>query len=131
MTFPIKISRKKFLSLLAFPVVFIWVRAIRSHQILTPGPTNIVLPHDFPPGYTFYSDLIIYNQQGNLSIFSAKCTHLGCIINHQKNNQVTCPCHGSTFSSKGNPIKGPARTPLKKLDYTYDKTGKNIIVHLA
>jgi len=135
MAFYSKISRKKFIEtllwLLVFPVTFIiWVRMIQINRLVSAGKSKILLSSDFPPGITFNSNLIINNHQGQLTIFSAKCTHLGCLINHQSKNQIICPCHGSIFSSLGEPIKGPARNPLKKLDYSYDQTGKKIIVHL-
>ena len=135
MILPIKISRKNFLKsilwLLAIPVTFIWLKMVQTHQKITPAKKSVLLPLDFPPGISFQGNLIINNQSERLTVFSAQCTHLGCIINHQKDNQVTCPCHGSAFSSTGTPIKGPARTSLKKLDYTYDKTRKSILVHLT
>lgn len=49
------------------------------------------------------------DQQGELSICSAVCTHLGCIV-HWNNAESSwdCPCHGSRFSSSGKTLEGPA-----------------------
>jgi glycine/D-amino acid oxidase-like deaminating enzyme/nitrite reductase/ring-hydroxylating ferredoxin subunit len=50
---------------------------------------------------------------GELLQFSAKCTHMGCVV--QFNSAETtwdCPCHGSRFGIDGHPINTPAVTPL-------------------
>ena len=45
----------------------------------------------------------------------ASCTHLGCEVNYeQEQNQWVCPCHGSCYSSEGQPSKGPAVNPLPR-----------------
>ena len=49
-----------------------------------------------------------------LSVVSATCTHLGCIV--QFNDAETaweCPCHGSRFAVDGTVIQGPANRPLE------------------
>jgi Rieske Fe-S protein len=50
---------------------------------------------------------------GEFKAFSATCPHRGCAVSEVKDNQIICPCHGSTFSARdGAVITGPATSPL-------------------
>lgn len=56
-------------------------------------------------------------RQGNNEVEAiwASCTHLGCEVNYVRDQkQWACPCHGSRYSSEGQPIKGPAVKPLPR-----------------
>jgi thiosulfate dehydrogenase [quinone] large subunit len=58
------------------------------------------------------ADLVIRQQNGDLTAMSAICTHAGCACLYQ-NGQVQCPCHGSIFDAKtGAVVQGPANAPL-------------------
>jgi len=52
--------------------------------------------------------------------FSAACTHLGCIVQWQKNTQqFPCPCHGRRFDAVGSPVyteNQPHYVPLPRLE---------------
>jgi Rieske Fe-S protein len=51
--------------------------------------------------------------QGTTHAVSAVCTHMGCIVGFNSQDQTwDCPCHGSRFDSQGQVISGPAKTPL-------------------
>jgi len=60
---------------------------------------------------------IYKNKSGEEFLFSPYCTHLGCVINWNKEKKEwNCPCHGSVFSKTGEVKQGPAKKPLKKLE---------------
>jgi len=63
--------------------------------------------------------VVIRKQSGELAAFSAVCTHLGCIVQWENENQsFLCPCHAGRFSSAGAVISGPPPRPLAKLALT-------------
>lgn len=60
---------------------------------------------------------IYRDASGAVHAVSARCTHLGCIV--QFNDAETtweCPCHGSRFDVSGAVIHGPATKPLEQRD---------------
>lgn len=56
------------------------------------------------------------DSNGNITICSAVCTHLGCIVGwNDAEHSWDCPCHGSRFKPTGEVIAGPAEEALEKL----------------
>jgi cytochrome b6-f complex iron-sulfur subunit len=73
------------------------------------------------------SAVIVRKKGGGFVALSAVCTHLGCIVQWQKNQeQFLCPCHAGLYSVDGTVISGPPPKPLPKLPFTV--TEGNIIV---
>lgn len=61
--------------------------------------------------YGLYRD-----ENNNIHISKAKCTHLGCGLSLNKVDRVyECPCHGSMFNYNGKVIHGPARDNLQTI----------------
>ncbi|CAM5247166.1 Glycine/D-amino acid oxidase-like deaminating enzyme/nitrite reductase/ring-hydroxylating ferredoxin subunit OS=Streptomyces violarus OX=67380 GN=FHS41_001727 PE=4 SV=1 [Streptomyces violarus] len=62
--------------------------------------------------------LAVYrDEDGNLHSFSARCTHLGCLVAFNSAERAwECPCHGSRFDTDGKVIQGPATKPLEQRD---------------
>lgn len=85
-----------------------------SNNIIEAGPIEQFSKNSVTPfrGGRFYLSRL--NDGGFLAL-SLKCTHLGCSINWEKeNNRFVCPCHSSAFDVKGNVNNPPAP---KALDY--------------
>lgn len=86
-----------------------------------PGPPtefNLGDANDFPPGSrTILPDIpaVIYNNSEALTAYSLTCTHLGCTIEPDGEEDFACPCHGSRYTKIGSVLKGPANKPLRKL----------------
>lgn len=71
--------------------------------------------------------VLIRQRGGTLAAFSAVCTHLGCVVQWQKEKEeFLCPCHGGRFSAAGAVIAGPPPRPLDKLPVK--ETGGTITV---
>lgn len=56
---------------------------------------------------------LVCQEDGSFLALSKTCTHLGCTVPwNEEKQQFTCPCHGSTFDSKGLVMAAPATRPL-------------------
>ena len=52
-------------------------------------------------------------KEGGFLALSIKCSHLGCnLIWEKENNRFVCPCHSSWFDKKGDVMHPPATRPL-------------------
>jgi cytochrome b6-f complex iron-sulfur subunit len=57
--------------------------------------------------------VVIRPNEQEIVALSAICTHLGCVVKwDDKKGELTCPCHGGRFDTKGNVLGGPPPTPL-------------------
>ncbi|ABQ26558.1 QcrA and Rieske domain-containing protein [Geotalea uraniireducens] len=62
--------------------------------------------------------VLIRKKSGALLALSAVCTHLGCVVQWQKENeQFLCPCHAGLFTADGTVISGPPPKPLEKISF--------------
>ncbi len=65
------------------------------------------------------SAVLIRKRGGELAALSAVCTHLGCIVQWQREKQeFLCPCHAGRFTAEGAVISGPPPKALEKLPFT-------------
>ncbi len=80
------------------------VRQVESQ--LEPGEGGIIERHG--------ESLAAYRDEaGELHTMSARCTHLGCIVEWSATDKTfDCPCHGSRFAPDGAVVAGPATRPL-------------------
>jgi thiosulfate dehydrogenase (quinone) large subunit len=70
--------------------------------------------------------LVIRGVDGELSAFSAVCTHAGCDV-EWRDGQIRCPCHHARFdTATGEATRGPARAPLTALSVV-ERDGKIVL----
>ena len=49
--------------------------------------------------------------------YDGRCTHMGCPVSPDAlTGGFSCPCHAGRFEASGNPVSGPPKAPLAKLD---------------
>ncbi len=125
-----KISRRKFLKKISFsaalPALFLWLKSSHDRIAVSERKEVILLFSEIAEGITFYDSVIIHKENGELTILSSSCTHLGCKISSHKNGEFICPCHGSRFDESGNVKNGPALKPLKNIQFTFDRKKETI-----
>ena len=90
-------------------------------DLVSPGEVDSV--DDVPPGQgrilrDGVRKLAVHrSESGTLTVLSAVCTHLGCIVDWNAAEKTwDCPCHGSRFDPYGAVVNGPAITPLPTVD---------------
>jgi len=129
-----KISRKEFFKKLGtftlLPAGFFWYSSVTRGKGSYNRVKQIKLAAPINKGITFKDDIVINRDNRGVSIFSSRCTHLGCRLNRMENEEIVCSCHGSKFSRDGKVLKGPADKDLTRLEYLVDKTSKEIIINV-
>lgn len=59
--------------------------------------------------------VFIVSSAGGPVVFSAICSHLGCLVSYHKEKQeFVCPCHGGRYDMTGRNISGPPPAPLTR-----------------
>jgi cytochrome b6-f complex iron-sulfur subunit len=67
------------------------------------------------------SAVLVRKRGGGLVALSAVCTHLGCIVQWEKEQQdFLCPCHGGHYTAEGTVTAGPPPRPLARLPFTVE-----------
>lgn len=62
-------------------------------------------------------DIVIRQQDGSLTAFSAVCTHQGCTVDYQ-GGQIVCPCHGGVYNARSGAVEGgppPSALPARRI----------------
>lgn len=58
---------------------------------------------------------VVRGANDELTVFSNICTHLGCRVNWNEEQQVyICPCHDGIFAADGSIVRGPQPRPLDR-----------------
>jgi cytochrome b6-f complex iron-sulfur subunit len=53
------------------------------------------------------------------TVLTATCTHADCTVAGFEGSQYVCPCHGSTFTTSGAVVNGPAPRALQMFASTF------------
>ena len=69
----------------------------------------------------------VVREEAGFIALDLTCTHLGCTVAATPSG-LSCPCHGSTFDSRGRVISGPATRPLAR--YRVEDAGERLVVVL-
>ena len=81
--------------------------------------------NDFPPNsgkVLSVNDepvIVVNTEAGGIQVYSAICTHLGCIVYwHEQRGVIQSPCHDGRFNAvNGAVISGPPPRPLPAYDF--------------
>jgi len=69
--------------------------------------------------YQGTSAVLVKTNAGALVALSAVCTHMGCIVQWEKDKQAfLCPCHAGHYSPDGAVTAGPPPKPLAKIPFS-------------
>ena len=71
--------------------------------------------------------IIINTPDKGFIVLSKICTHLGCLVEYDKNkSRLLCPCHAGVYSLDGNVVSGPPPKPLRKFSVKVE--GEEILI---
>jgi cytochrome b6-f complex iron-sulfur subunit len=95
--------------------------------------TLIIAKRDIPLGEAkeiVFNNIpaVVLNRPGKgLIAVSRVCTHLGCLVQYDKENtRLLCPCHAGVYDLEGNIVSGPPPKPLPKLPLRVE--GETIVI---
>jgi Rieske Fe-S protein len=118
---------KSALAVVALAFFGLWDKMLARHKQINKVNT-FTFPLNFDKKISFAENYIIIRSKGNFKVLSSRCTHLGCRINEAINDQLICPCHGSSYDLNGNAVKGPATKPLATKEFIIDEKNKTISI---
>ena len=115
-------KRRRFLKFLPFVVAGTFSYPLYKFTFFNEKPNRkaSVVLKDISDGITKITkqEYFIYKVANKITVFDAHCTHMGCIINFDKQHKVfNCPCHKSRFSIEGMRLRGPAKRNLDTISY--------------
>jgi Rieske Fe-S protein len=88
---------------------------VRKIAALADVPIGTAVPFAYPAAHD--DCLLIRTAADRFVAFSQRCTHLGCAVTPElQNNRLHCPCHRGYFDlTTGNVLAGPPRRPLPRI----------------
>ncbi len=98
-------------------IIFLLTLLRMPFPSLLPGKSSrfkIGFKDDFPSGTIKYFEndqVYAFADTEGIYAVSAVCTHLGCVVNKDKNGFI-CPCHGSRYDLDGRVKQGAAPKDL-------------------
>ncbi len=98
---------------------------LAPQKAATTGEKVTIPDSSIPPGEAKFFDfrgetgVVVHKKSGEFIALSAVCTHLGCIVQWERDKQdFLCPCHGGRNTSDGVVVAGPPPRPLARLPFT-------------
>jgi Rieske Fe-S protein len=107
----------------AYPIVAF----LRLPKSLGPMPMMAVPVEDLAEGYGYWGEhmgkqIVVVKLNDEIRAFDGTCTHLGCMVRWDSTSGgFQCPCHDAKFDDLGNPIAGPANTPLRRVEFVVEE----------
>jgi cytochrome b6-f complex iron-sulfur subunit len=126
------VPRRQFIQLGMLTVGAAWLGAWLQSRLFP--PTNTIQeakPVSFPLSelpvggtkaitYGGVSVMVLRTPE-SLRAFSLVCTHLGCLVEWQKDKkEFYCPCHDGRFDEFGDVLAGPPPIPLEQFPVNVD-----------
>ena len=110
-----------------------WVDVASAAELPSGVPTQLEYVATVQDGYleskTQKAVWAVKQPNGEVTVFSPMCTHLGCGYHWDgAGQQFKCPCHGSAFDVSGRVVGGPAPRPLDALPSKVDN-GRLLIMY--
>lgn len=122
------------LSATAFFSFFYPLMRLLAHYAKKPETKKVVFKKsEMPAGGSMsfvFNDtpaIVINRFDKGLVAFSKVCTHLGCLLEYDRNRKgLFCPCHAGVYDLEGNVVSGPPPRPLTRLPLAVE--GDNVII---
>lgn len=75
--------------------------------------------------------LVLRTSATEFKALTSQCTHAACTVSEFDGRRLTCPCHGSQFSTSGAVLAGPAQLPLRSYATSFDAVAGVVTVTLV
>ena len=125
------ISRRGLLKGLAalqlVPLAVLWQQATTWRARVARAPSR-VLPVPTVDGITRHDTVLLRREGATITALSARCPHLGCVIDQVEGDTLVCPCHGSRFNLEGALLQGPAGADLTRLEVRWEVGDDTLLV---
>ncbi len=101
---------------------FITFRKARSRQVVFDKNEAGKLWH-------YKGGVFLAEDGDNLKALSARCTHLGCLVNmNPLTSRFECPCHGSVYDINGKRLSGPTKRDMEGLQAERRADGSIVVI---
>ena len=98
-----------------------WTEAGKLSDLHLEAPSELVFRRNRVDGWKVTSEKAttwaVKVSEEEVIAFAPQCPHLGCAYHwNAAKHEFLCPCHASTFSIRGEVLKGPAPRALDRYD---------------
>jgi Rieske Fe-S protein len=96
------------------------IEAGKVDDLLEGVPKRVELISTVRDGWTTSTGVVgavwlLKQKGGQVAALSSVCPHSGCSIKLESKDSYSCPCHDSSFSFEGAPLKGPSPRAMDPL----------------